>query len=80
MVNLIIRTTGLEVAQPITLEVSNPGVSIDFDASHTITTDGDIVVPLIINSTTNTNPTQIKLMINGWSPAATAPFTVFGIS
>lgn len=79
MVNLIIRTTGLEVAQPITLEVSNPGVSIDFDASHTITTDGDIVVPLIINSTTNTNPTQIKLMINGWSPAATATFTVLDI-
>ena len=76
MVNLIIRTTGLEVDQPITLEVSNPGVSIDFDASHTITTDGDIVVPLIINSTTNTDPTQIKLMINGWSPAATATFTV----
>ncbi len=76
MVNLIIRTTGLEVAQPITLEVSNPGVSIDFDASHTITTDGDIVVPLIINSTGNLDPTQIKLMINGWSPAATAAFTV----
>lgn len=76
MVNLIIRTTGLEVAQPITLEVSNPGVSIDFDTSHTITTDGDIVVPLIINSAANTNPTQIKLMINGRSPAATAAFTV----
>ena len=76
MVNLIIRTTGLEVAQPITLEVSNPGVSIDFDASHTITTDGDIVVPLIINSAANFDPTQIKLMINGRSPAATAAFTV----
>ena len=76
MVNLIIRTTGLDVAQPITLEVSNPGVSIDFDASHTITTDGDIVVPLIINSAANTNPTQIKLMINGRWAAATAAFTV----
>ena len=64
MVNLIIRPVDLVEPQAITLSVSNPAASIELDATHTLTPGTDLVVPMIINGTTTTDPISIYVKIN----------------
>ena len=64
MVNLIIRPVDLVEPQAITLSVSNPAASIELDATHTLTPRTDLVVPMIINGTTTTDPISIYVKIN----------------
>lgn len=64
MVNLIIRPVDLVEPQAITLSVSNPAASIELDATHTLTPRTDLVVPMIINGTTTSDPISIYVKIN----------------
>ena len=65
MVNLIIRPVDLVEAQPVTLSLSNPNASIELDTDHTLTPGVDLVVPMIINGSTTTDPVSIYVNIGG---------------
>ena len=65
MVNLIIRPVNLVEAQPVTLSLSNPNASIELDTDHTLTPGVDLVVPMIINGSTTTDPVSIYVNIGG---------------
>lgn len=65
MVNLIIRPVNLVEAQPVTLSLSNSNASIELDTDHTLTPGVDLVVPMIINGSTTTDPVSIYVNIGG---------------
>ena len=76
MVNLIIRPVNLVEAQPVTLSLSNPNASIELDTDHTLTPGVDLVVPMIINGSTTTDPVSIYVNIGGQSVGMSMGFYI----
>ena len=76
IVNLIVKSTGLVANKAVVIEMDSAGIDFDIDsAEQTLTPAGDLVVPVIVNSSTPTDSLMtilIKDKLTGAVLTATA--------